>query len=164
MPTPVVDASKMSVGAAGRGKHWTKAQVESRAAANEQATRQKRVTMRPPDWLKENEPAMKVWDSIIRKLKGIELLDNLDTELLAIYCDSLVQYRHLTWVWSHPGKIQDDGEKPQPMDDLLKAVQAQARIVKMYAEMLGLTPGGRARLAKKKAEKVDDPFADSFGG
>ena len=59
--------------------------------------------------------------------------------------------------------ISEDGVRA-PIDDLIKAMQAWSRIIVSYAEKLGLTPGGRARLAKRKAEKMLDPFAESFGG
>lgn len=164
MPTPVVKVVKMSPGGAAGGKHWTKDEVESRAQAEEQASRKTRVRMKPPDWLAENPEALRVWKEIIRKLKGIELLDNLDTELLAVYCDAIVTYREFSKRLTNPARIPDDGEKPAPIDDLIKATQAQARIVATFADKLGLTPGGRARLAKKKAEKILDPFEISFGG
>lgn len=161
MPTPVKTSDKMAIGAKGSGKHWTAAEVAARADAQEQARRKKRVSLRPPAWL--SEEALVVWKEIVRKLKGIELLDNLDTELLAVYCDAIVHYRECAVRMSMPVYREDDGAPP-PIDDLIKAMQAWSRIIVSYAEKLGLTPGGRARLAKRKAEKVLDPFADSFGG
>lgn len=163
MPTPVLTADKLSVRGRTGGKHWTVAEVESRQAAQEMAQRKSRVRLKPPAWLAENPEAMATWKEIVRKLKGIELLDNLDSELLAIYCDAIVQYRSCTKRLAMPQHREDD-LPPAPIDDLIKATQAWSRIVATYADKLGLTPGGRARLAKKKAERIVDPFADSFGG
>jgi P27 family predicted phage terminase small subunit len=159
MPTPVVTSDKMSIGGQAGGKHWTAAEVESRAEAAQQARRPKQVRLKPPAWMSED--ALKVWKDIVRKLKGIELLDNLDSELLAIYCDAIVNYRICSTRLSAP--LEPDQPRV-PMDDLVKAMQAWARIVTTYADKLGLTPGGRARLAKRKAEKIVDAFADTFGG
>jgi P27 family predicted phage terminase small subunit len=153
MPTRPVSADKMSIGGASGGKHWTRAEVESRQQAT--ASRERRVTLKPPDWL--NEEALKVWKDIKKKLKGIDLLDNLDTDLLAIYCDAIVHYRESSQKMARP-------EEDANIDELAKTTQAWARIVTSTADKLGLTPGGRARLAKKKAEKIVDHFADSFGG
>jgi P27 family predicted phage terminase small subunit len=113
--------------------------------------------------VKENPAVLEVWKDIVKKMRGIELLDNIDSELLALYCDAIVHYRDCTKRLGLPVHAEDD-EKPAPVDDLIKATQAWARIVATFADKLGLTPGGRARLAKKKAEKIVDPFADSFGG
>ncbi len=163
MPTRSVTADKMQVGKKGSGKHWTAAEVAARQVAQEQAQRTKRVTLKPPAWVKESEAVLAVWKDVIKKLRGIELLDNIDSELLALYCDAIVQYRACSRRISMPVH-REDGEEPAPIDEPIKAMQAWSRIVAMYADKLGLTPGGRARLAKRKAEKVLDPFAESFGG
>ena len=151
----------MGVGSSRGGKHYTVAEVEARQDAQELARRKSRVRLKPPAWLSED--ALKVWKEIVRKLKGIELLDKLDAELLAVYCDAIVHYRECAAQMGMPIH-REDGEPPAPIDDLIKAMQAWARIVVSYAEKLGLTPGGRARLAKRKAEKVTDPFSETFGG
>lgn len=163
MPTPVVSGDKLSVRGRTGGKHWTAAEVQARQVAQEQGKRERRITLKPPAWLKENEEAMATWKEITRKLRGIELLDNLDTELLAVYCDAIVKYRECSKRLAMPVHREDD-LPPAPIDDTIKATQAWARIVATYADKLGLTPGGRARLAKRKAEKIIDPFAESFGG
>ena len=158
MPTPIKTADKMSPGGRAGGKHWTNLEIEARDQADEQSRRKRRVTLKPPAWLIENDDALLVWKDMVKKLRGIELLDNLDTEMLAIYCDAIVQYRNCS---KRMSGTNSDGA---PIDDLIKAMQAWARIVTTYADKLGLTPGGRARLAKKKADKVIDNFADAFGG
>ncbi len=83
----------MSPGGRAGGKHWTNAEVESRQEAASETKRERRVTLKPPAWLSED--ALKVWKDIRNKLQGIDLLDNLDTELLAIYCDAIIHYREL---------------------------------------------------------------------
>lgn len=150
MPTPVTNNLNS-------GKHWTKEELEAREAAVN-GMKRRRVSMKPPSWLSED--ALQVWKDITRKLKGIELLDNLDSELLAIYCDAIVNYRKC----SREMVIVGDDGAPVAQEDVMKATQAWARIVTTYADKLGLTPGGRARLAKKKAEKTVDPFENTFGG
>lgn len=154
MPTPVTTADKMTVRGKNGGKHWTRAEVEAREAAAAQGKRERRVTLKPPAWL--GEDALRVWREIRRKLEGIELLDNLDTELLAIYCDAIVHYRESAQVMACPPEGMD-------INDAIKTTQAWARIVSTYADKLGLTPGGRARLAKRKAEKTVDAFEEAFG-
>src|SRR5512139_1169460 len=94
MPTRPVNANNMSVGGAKNGgKHWTKPEVDARQAASGMARRRTRVVLKPPEWVKENEKTLRVWKDTVKKLRGIELLDNLDTEILAVYCDAVVHYR-----------------------------------------------------------------------
>jgi P27 family predicted phage terminase small subunit len=130
MPTPPKRLENTS-------KHWTNREIEARERAEQGLRRSKRVVLKAPDWLSDD--ARKVWDSVRRKLRGIELLDSLDTDMLAIYCDAVAQYRNIVKL----GVLNDD---------LAKQAQAWARLTASYAEKLGLTPNSRARLAKKKAE------------
>jgi len=151
MPTKSVIADVMSPGGKAGGKHWTKAEVEARKAAAESMRRKSRVTLVAPTWL--SKEARTVWRQVKERLKGIDLLDNLDTELLAVYCDAYVQYRNASKMLAKQG---------DPDPDKVKELQAWARIMATYADKLGLTPGGRARLAKRKTEKRADKFADVF--
>lgn len=160
MPTPIQSSDKLSPGGRDGGKHWTKSEVESRQEAATKTKRERRVTLKPPDWL--GEEALKVWADIRRKLKGIELLDNVDSELLGIYCDAVAHYRESTKML-RTGAVNPEGEQVF-REELTKSCQAWSRIVMTYTEKLGLTPGGRARLAKKSAEKIVDEFGSTFGG
>ena len=99
---------------------------------------------------KDNKNALAEWDQIMKDVKDIDLLDNLDAQILAVYCDALVQYRLVTV------------RSPKSTDDI-KELQAWARIISTYADKLGFTPGARARLVKKRAdEKKKDKFGSKF--
>ncbi len=149
MPTNINSAKKMSVGGAQGGKHWTAAEVEARQTAEETLKRRKRPTLKPPTWL--SEEALAVWKDLKKKLRDVEMLDNLDAELMGMYCDVLAKYQTA----ARNLDISDT--------DAVKASQAWARLVLAYSEKLGLSPGARARLAKRKAEKVLDEFEQEFG-
>src|SRR5574340_848555 len=90
MPTNHVSADQMAVGKKSTGKHWTKAEVESRQKAAVGMKRKTRTTLRMPGWLDENAQA--VWKRVRRQVAGLELLDNVDAEMLAIYCDAIARY------------------------------------------------------------------------
>ena len=143
MPKLTVSAEKMTE----NGAHWTKAQISARQMAAEATRRKNRVTLKPPEWL--SDEAVNVWKQVKKQLKGIELLDTLDTHMLAVYCDAIVKYKACSVL-------------PMSDPENMKSVQAWARIISSYAEKLGFTPGGRARLAKKRAEKPIDEFGDTF--
>jgi phage terminase small subunit len=89
-----------------------------------------RVSIHAPRWL--DQDARKVFDATKRRMKGLQLLDNIDADLLAIYSDAVVRYQK-----------EADVEKRQ----------SWGRLVMSYAEKLGISPTGRARLARKVAEK-----------
>lgn len=158
MPTNHVSVDKMAIGKKSGGKHWTKAQVEARTAAAEGVKRRGKVVLRVPDWLSDD--ARKIWARIRRQTAGMELLDNLDAEMLAIYCDAVARYRQAV----RNLVIVDADGVTLSKDEALKMAQAWARIVAAYADKLGLTPAARARLVKKKADELLDEFEAEFEG
>lgn len=157
MPTPHVSTEKMGVGKKSGGKNWTAAEVEARQAAAEQVRRKGKVVMRCPDWLGEEQ--RKIWKRTLRQVAGLELLDSLDGEMLAIYCDAVYKYRQA----STKLIVLNDEGMPEAFDESIKAAQSWARLVAAYADKLGLTPSARARLVKRKADEILDEFEESFG-
>jgi P27 family predicted phage terminase small subunit len=115
--------------------------------------RKTRVWLRAPEWL--SVEAFKVWKKVKRQAAGLDLLDNLDAEMLAVYCDAVVQYRE------EAARLKRM-EVPEGRSDLVKSVQSWARLIASYAEKLGFTPTGRARLVKKRADELKDDFGDEF--
>lgn len=124
MPTPHKKTANMR-------KHLTKAERQARESVEKQIERKTRVSIRAPKWLEAD--ARKVFEATKRRMKGLQLLDNADADLLAIYSDAVVKYT----------KEVDVRDK-----------QAWSRIVVAYAEKLGISVSARARLAKKAAEQA----------
>jgi P27 family predicted phage terminase small subunit len=152
MPTKAVAAPTMQVGHKGGRKHWTKREVEARGDAAEQLKRAKPIELKPPDWLSRD--ARVVWKRKLGEIAGLNttepLLDVLDSESLAIYCDVTVKYREI----SNQRKLEVDDHK---------AMQSYARILAVYADKLGFTPSARARLVKRRADGAnEDPFGKKF--
>jgi P27 family predicted phage terminase small subunit len=112
--------------------------------------------MRVPEWL--SDEARRIWRRVLRQTTEVELLNNLSSDMLAIYCDALVKYRQAS-----TGLVitNDDGEEVA-RDEAIKAVQAWARLIAQYADKLGFTPVGQARLVKKKADEILDEFSSEF--
>ncbi len=141
----------MQIGKKNGGKHWTEAEVAARQEAAEKLKREKAAALKPPGWL--SKPALAVWHEKIKQVAGLksanELLDVLDTELLAVYCDAYVRY-------------QDTARITKKSPDDIKELQAWSRILNAYAEKLGFTPSARARLVKKIADKKEDQFGSRF--
>jgi len=139
MPTPPKRLENTS-------KHWTNQERAARADAERNMKNPARVVLRAPAWL--GEDALKIWATLKRKLRKVDLLDSLDTDLLAIYCDAQAHYQAIS-------RNLHDAEASNPnVDEMIKEAQAWARLISSYAEKLGLSPNARARLAKKKAEEA----------
>ena len=151
MPTQAVAAETMEVGHHGSGKHWTKAEKAAREAAAAEIARKEPVKLEPPDWL--SKEARRVWRKIVKNAADVNLLDILDENTLAVYCNAVVEYRKCA---------QELGEDEKKSLDAVKEQQAWARVITSLSDKLGLNPSARARLVKKKAEAQGDDFGNEF--
>lgn len=154
MPTKAVAAETMEVGKKGGGKHWTADEVAARKAAAATLKREK-VSISPPEYLSKG--ALFVWNRVMNDTQQIELLDNLDVDILAMYCDAVDNYQTLS-------KIISLGRVESTIDgDAMKMLQGWSRIISSCADKLGFTPGARARLIKKRAAATPkDKFGEQF--
>jgi P27 family predicted phage terminase small subunit len=146
MPTPVKRLPNMR-------KHLTKAEKAARSAAESSIEGKARVRITAPDWLSEG--ARKIFESTKRKLRGLDLLEPVDADLLALYADAVSRY--------HDSLYELIGPLVDPRSSTV--AQAWSRLALSYAEKLGIGPNARARLAKKKAENNQpvDPMAALLG-
>lgn len=162
MPTPVTNINNMR-------KHLTSAERKAREETQQSLTREK-IKLTPPKHIKNDPAAYAYWKSTLRKMKGITLLDDLDSEMLAMYCQILSRRDLLSEQWRESvEQAGDEGISARTVlltasEGVLKRLEAQERLALSYAEKLGLTPSGRVRLAKRRAEeKAVDPDEDLYG-
>lgn len=160
MPTKAVSAATMETGRKGGGKHWTDAEIAARHKAADKLKRKHPAKLSPPEWLSKD--SVTLWNEKLVQVAGLkaanELLDVLDTELLAMYCDAVVQYRDIA-----RAEMDPNTKKPKGLStDDVKALQAWSRIVRDCAEKLGFTPSARARLVKRIADEGKDTFGKKF--
>jgi len=149
MPKQVVAAKTMSVGKKGGGKHWTKKQKEARTNAAKEFERKDNVTITPPIWLSKD--ALPIWEKKISEIAGLsggkDMLDALDSEILALFCEAVSKYKKVA-------------SKRRLTSDDHRILQTYMRRILEYSERLGFAPYARTRLIKKHA---DEPPRDKFG-
>lgn len=155
----VVSIEKMQVGKKGGGRHWTKDEVERRKAAAQKLKRKEPVKLKMPVWL--DDEARQVWRKTLKDMAGFEILDNVDVNTLAVYCDAVARYKEATLKIREHGYVTTNDNGTENVSPYVKTAQSYARLILQYADKLGLSPHSRARLAKKIAEEVD-PNADLF--
>jgi P27 family predicted phage terminase small subunit len=122
-------------------KHLTNAEQEERRIAEKRLTHGKRVYLRAPEWL--SDAGRTVFERTKKRMRGLELLDSLDVETLALYADAVARYQTAV-----------KGEAVVLDKEQASTAQAWSRLALSYAEKLGISPTARARLAKRKAEKA----------
>lgn len=152
MPTPTKTAANMT-------KHMTQAEREAREQAEEN-TLPSRVPKRPRS-IPAKSPEARIWNRILADMKGYDILDILDTDALEIYCRQLTRLKQLQELFEAALSAEEIGFKTVlSLSSEIKGLEAG---ILNYATKLGLTPDGRARLARKTAElPEDDPDGDMF--
>ena len=155
-------------------KHLTK--VESSAivqAESEVLPDRAAVELHPPKWMKKDKAASQLWSQILERMADVLILDDLDSEILAVYCSMMSRRDSLDALCRQlmkqvAGKGLSDEEKLEligKIDGLVSKLQNHEKTLLQYADKLGLTPGGRVHLARKRssqaaAEAGDDLFGD----
>lgn len=156
MPTPAKTLDAMS-------KNLTSDEKDARSQAEASVIPDRgEVNLKKPSWLTGR--GKKYWDSILERMAGTSILDDLDTEMLAIYCSQLQER----------DELQKDLAKARKADEpdmelvlsLTKQLNAKDSKIRDYASELGCTPSGRVRLAQKRSAAAVaeiDPNGDLFG-
>ena len=119
----------------------------------------------PPGWLID-DVAEKEWRRIIRELKKIEIVGNLDYVNLGGYCNAYSNYVKATEILkdqefcisreTRTGKII----VKNPMVDIQAGYAAEMR---RFAALCGLTIDSRLKAAVTKTEKTEDMIKQKFG-
>lgn len=166
MPTASKTVATMS-------KHLTKSEIEAREAAENGVIPQRdEVKLEIPAIVKRDSIAKKYWISILERMDGLSILDDLDSEMLSGYCLQLARRDRLVSLHTKLTREAAKGKNPDvdlrmvdKLDTLTAKLSKLDTGLLAYADKLGLTPTGRARLAQKRAEtenKAVDPDADLF--
>lgn len=168
MPTAAKRTENMAKNLTNAEK-FARQQAESKVLPERQE-----ISLKKPKLMGKDPAAGRYWKLVLERMDGLRILDDLDSDALGVYCSMLSRYERLgkqAAVLSE--RIDDiDTEDAKTLLKLVEATnslesktQALERNILQYAEKLGLTPSGRARLAVKRAENAgeEDPDADLFG-
>lgn len=148
------------------GKHLTKSEFEERQAA-EQKIKPKANRIRPPTWL--IEPALGEFKRIVKEMKELDVLTNVDVNVLAVYCDAVADYQECAMIIQTEGISMDytnnDGHTNRVPHPLLSKKKQLSEQIKSMAVELGLTPSARSKLTLPKTPpKVETEFDKRFEG
>jgi len=141
-------------------KHLTEAELNARAEAEAETLPQRdRVKLVMPTYLKHDRAAKSYWQDTLSRMEGITLLDDLDTEALAILCSQLSRRdamselcRKLLGEASKEKDLELRLEAVSKLDSLNGKLVSLEKAILQAQNTLGLTPAGRVRLMRKRAE------------
>lgn len=153
MPNQAYHPNVIPKGKADGHKHRTKNETDALSAAADAFRRTSSAPLKAPTWL--NKDARAVWDRKIREIRGLKspdvLLDPLDNDLFANWCDLVASYQSLAKKNGHT-TVEEH-----------KLKQSYATRIQQGADKLGFSPASRARLIRKRAEgEGKDKFGKDF--
>lgn len=144
-------------------KHWTKEEIEKKQKAK--ASVMPSVKLKPPAAVRDNVVYYAKWKDIVKLYKGTELLNALDTGLLARYCIESVKLQRL---YDLRDDLYNGDSDDFSIDTLLKVetrIDSKTKMLNSMALSLYMTPRARAGAIPNQPDKMakdDDSNGDMF--
>lgn len=106
-----------------------------------------------------SEPAIRVWDRIMRDYAQTGVLTAVDTDIFRAYCEAVVRYEHSAQLLERSGPLVRGARQGELVKNPLhQVVRDNADLMRAMARELGFTPAARAGLKVSDREKTEDPF------
>lgn len=120
---------------------------------------------KPPRWLVDTV-AKKEWKRLVKELRSIQIIGNLDLNNLGTYCNAYSNYRKATEEMKDAPFTVEKHTKygVQMVPNPLIGIQAKyLDEMRQYASLCGLTIDSRLKAGTAKVEKQDDKIRKTFG-
>ncbi|WP_455256639.1 phage terminase small subunit P27 family [Peptoniphilus asaccharolyticus] len=145
-PRKIVDIATGKI-----GKEKIKARKEQ-----EKKIKLERDQLIAPSWL--NEEAKEEFERVVTEAESIELLDNLDLGILAIYCNAYAAYVDISIQIQSRGYLAIRETRHDEYETVSPLLQAQEKYVKQIMQCstkLGLATTDRLKLIVPKKEESE---------
>lgn len=145
-PRKIVDIATGKI-----GKEKIKARKEQ-----EKKIKLERDQLIAPSWL--NEEAKEEFERVVIEAESIELLDNLDLGILAIYCNAYAAYVDISIQIQNRGYLAIRETRHDEYETVSPLLQAQEKYVKQIMQCstkLGLATTDRLKLIVPKKEESE---------
>lgn len=137
--------------------HLTKKQQTRRQTEQELVRTDNKYLMTPPCWL-INETAVKEYKRLVKAMKDMDMLGDLDANNLACYCNAYANYLKAT---EQLDELVISGGK---FENPLIGIQIKyAKEMRDFARLCGLSIDSRLKFAAVKLNGIDDDINDEFG-
>ena len=119
-----------------------------------------------PAWLVD-AVAKREYKRILKDLKRIEIVGNLDLANLAGYCNAYAMYRKATQQLANEELIvkrtSAQGYEYEAENPLIVVQKKYAEEMRKFASLCGMTIDSRLKAATMKVDKIEDEIEDEFG-
>jgi P27 family predicted phage terminase small subunit len=108
--------------------------------------------------------AKKEWRRVLKLYNQMEadILSDLDQQALIMYCEATAIYKKAQEQWAELQQVVTTNPSGQKLiDNILKTMERQSKIISSLSEQLCLTPVGRARMGMNATKpEEDDPLVE----
>lgn len=143
--------------AKGNPNRLTKYEIEKRKEA-EESLKPKMDDIQIPKWL--DTVGKNEWKRVSKELEELNLLTNVDTTALGMYCDAYSKYQLATKKINKEGMFIEYTNKAGATNVIehpaVKAQVKYAELIKKMCNEFGLTPGARAKMTLPKKEEIKE--------
>lgn len=149
---------------------YTKDQMEERLQ-QEKRLQGSSDRIEPPDFLLEDEVGLRKFEELVRELTASEVINNVDCDLLAVYCDSWSKYVNATKQLAIQETIEYQENK---LGTMSKVINPYVKIQNTYSDkmmkissLFGLSPADRSKIAHldpSSKEQEVDPLTELLNG
>ncbi len=139
--------------------HLTKNQQTKRHTEQELVRTDNKYFLTPPAWLTD-ETAVKEYKRLVKAMKNMDMLGDLDANNLACYCNAFSNYLKATEQLTELVTLTEKGYSENP----LIAVQTKyAKEMRDFARLCGLSIDSRLKFAAVKLNDISENIDDEFG-
>lgn len=135
----------------------TKEQQDKRRTEQGLVTTTNKYFQEPPKWLTD-KVAVAEYKRIVKALKNMEMIGDLDANNLAGYCSAFANYLHASDELANEDLTIDGKENP------LIAIQIKyAKEMREFSRLCGLSIDSRLKFAAVKLDAIENDINDEFG-
>lgn len=119
-----------------------------------------------PSWLKD-KVAKKEFNRLVKELSAIDIINNLDVNNLASYCEAYSNYIKATEQLNGQSltiqKCMPNGAYTMVENPLIKIQKLYAEECRRFASLVGLTIDSRLKIGMSKVDKINNEIENEFG-
>ena len=135
----------------------TKKQQGKRQAEQDIVTTGDEYFKKPPKWLTD-PVAVAEYKRLVKAMKNMEMIGDLDANNLAGYCNAFAKYHAATGELDGSDLVVEGKENP------LIAIQIKyAKEMRDFARLCGLSIDSRLKFAAVKLEVIENDISEEFG-
>lgn len=145
----------------GNKSHLTKEEIEKREQQEKKLEKLNSNKIKPPVWL--GKDAKKIFKDIVKEMKVLDILVNVDIYGLSIIADAMEKYIKCTvTLHSEEMKITTMTKKgPVVIENpTIKTQMKYADVFNKYSQNYGLSPSARLKIVQQNTPEVDDDEAE----